>query len=50
MTLPSESRVNVHTIITLKMLDYRYVIHFPRVSITCIKFSHVSQGFHSPND
>lgn len=28
MTLPSESRVNVHAIITLKILDYRYVIHF----------------------
>lgn len=28
MTLPSESRVNVHAIVTLKILDYRYVIHF----------------------
>lgn len=26
MTLPSESRVNVHAIVTLKTLDYRYVI------------------------
>lgn len=25
MTLPSQSRVNVHAILTLKSLDYRYV-------------------------
>lgn len=32
MTLPSESRVNVHAIITLKILDYRYVTHFLNIT------------------
>lgn len=26
MTLPSESSVNIHAIITSKLLDYRYVV------------------------
>lgn len=26
MTLPSESRINMHAITTLKLLDYRYVV------------------------
>lgn len=41
MTLPSESRVNIHAIVTLKMLDYRYVTHLFRYCKTHRKISEI---------
>lgn len=37
MTLPSEARVNIHAIATLKLLDYRYAVSFSCCSVAVIK-------------